>query len=111
MTARRKDAPRPYFAGVVIEGVPGGGTPEQAARLVAERLARYVARLVPPPVPTSPHPPARTHAGERERREPVCPPDPGPHPGGDPPWRARPAQPVVGRRLWLPAPPSPSTFP
>ncbi|ABF45658.1 hypothetical protein Dgeo_1363 [Deinococcus geothermalis DSM 11300] len=56
MTARRKDAPRPYFAGVVIEGVPGGGTPEQAARLVAERLARYAARLVPPPSPTSPAP-------------------------------------------------------
>lgn len=49
MTARpRKDAPRPYFAGVVIEGVPGGGTPEQAARLVTERLARHAARLVAP---------------------------------------------------------------
>ncbi|MXV18626.1 hypothetical protein [Deinococcus xianganensis] len=44
--SRRRETVKPYFAGVVIEGVPGGGTPEQAAQLITERLVRHVARTV-----------------------------------------------------------------
>lgn len=39
---------RPYFAGVVIEGVPGGGTLQQAQQLVVERLARHALKVTPP---------------------------------------------------------------
>lgn len=50
----RREAVRPYFAGVIIEGVPGGGTMQEATRLVSERLVRHVLAnpVVPPPVPT-----------------------------------------------------------
>lgn len=41
---KRQAQPRPYFAGVVIAGVPGGGTLEQAQQLVAENTARYLLR-------------------------------------------------------------------
>lgn len=42
MKAERQPRVRPYFAGVVIEGAPDGGTLAQARELVAERLARHV---------------------------------------------------------------------
>lgn len=49
-TPTRARAPRvrPFFAGVVIEGAPNGGTLEQAQQLVAERLARHILRVTPP---------------------------------------------------------------
>ncbi len=41
---QRQAQPRPYFAGVTIVGVPGGGTLEQARELVATNTARYLLR-------------------------------------------------------------------
>jgi hypothetical protein len=45
------ERPRLHFAGVVIEGAPGGGTFEDAQRLVVERVAKHVAREVPAALP------------------------------------------------------------
>lgn len=42
----RRETVKPYFAGVVIEGVPGGGTRDEAAQLITERLVQHVARKV-----------------------------------------------------------------
>lgn len=47
---RRRDPVVPYFAGVVVEGLPGGGTLEDAQRIVTERLVRHVARTLPAPL-------------------------------------------------------------
>ncbi|WP_168734698.1 hypothetical protein [Deinococcus sp. KSM4-11] len=44
MSGRKRERPPLYFAGVVIEGLPSGGTTEQAQALIADRLAQHVAR-------------------------------------------------------------------